>query len=84
MDADVELSGAYPGWTPKPDSPIVQLMSALYEEMFSETIQRISNLVTTAPEIMEMDINPLMGSMTGMMAVDTRIRICRQDIANHR
>jgi len=54
------------------------------EELFSETIQRISNLVTTAPEIVEMDINPLMGSMTGMMAVDTRIRICRQDIADHR
>jgi acyl-CoA synthetase (NDP forming) len=54
------------------------------EEMFSETIQRISNLVTTAPEIMEMDINPLMGSMTGMMAVDTRIRICRQGMPDHR
>jgi len=54
------------------------------EDIFSETIQRISNLVTTAPEIVEMDINPLMGSMTGMMAVDTRIRICRRGIADHR
>jgi acyl-CoA synthetase (NDP forming) len=54
------------------------------EQMFGETIQRVSNLVITAPEIVEMDINPLMGSMTGMMAVDTRIRICRQGIANHR
>lgn len=54
------------------------------EDMFSETIQRISNLVTTAPEIIEMDINPLMGSMTGMMAVDTRIRICRRGMPGHK
>ena len=54
------------------------------EVMFSETIQRISNLVTTAPEILEMDINPLMGSLTGMMAVDTRIRICRRSTADQR
>lgn len=36
MGADVKLTGAYPGWAPKPDSPIVKLMSALYEEMFGE------------------------------------------------
>jgi len=45
------------------------------EEMFSEIIQRISALVTAAPEIAEMDINPLMGSMLNITAVDTRIRI---------
>jgi len=45
------------------------------EELFSEIIQRISALVTTAPEIVEMDINPLMGSMSDITAVDTRIRI---------
>ena len=38
-----ELTGAtmtntsgYPGWEPRPDSPIVQLMSGLYSEMFKE------------------------------------------------
>ncbi len=36
MGADVELTGAYPGWQPKPESPIVRLMSGLYEEMFGE------------------------------------------------
>ena len=36
MGADVELSGEYPGWAPRPDAPIVRLMSALYEEMFGE------------------------------------------------
>jgi len=36
IGADVELSGAYPGWAPRPDSPIVKLMSELYEELFGE------------------------------------------------
>jgi acetyltransferase len=48
------------------------------QQLFSEIIQRISSLVTVAPEIVEMDINPLMGSMTGIVAVDTRVRICRE------
>ena len=34
MGAKVEFSGAYPGWAPKPDSPIVNIMSKLYQEMF--------------------------------------------------
>jgi len=45
------------------------------ESIFSEIIQRISALVTAAPEIVEMDINPLMGSSQKITAVDTRIRI---------
>ena len=45
------------------------------ESLFSEIIQRISALVTVAPEIVEMDINPLMGSSQKITAVDTRIRI---------
>ncbi len=45
------------------------------EALFSEIIQRISALVTAAPEIEEMDINPLMGSLQDITAVDTRIRI---------
>ena len=45
------------------------------ETLFSEIIQKISALVTVAPEISEMDINPLMGSMKHITAVDTRIRI---------
>ena len=48
------------------------------EALFSEIIQRISALVTLAPEIAEMDINPLMGSMNNITAVDTRIRIEKQ------
>ena len=36
IGADVALTGAYPGWAPKPDAPIVKLMGSLYEEMFGE------------------------------------------------
>jgi acetyltransferase len=40
-----------------------------------ETIQRISQLVTDFPEIIEMDINPLMVKKKGCIAVDVRITI---------
>ncbi len=29
-------AGSYPGWQPRPDAPIIQVMSNLYEEMFHE------------------------------------------------
>lgn len=35
-DIDAKLSGGYPGWIPKPDAPIVKLMSAIYFDMFGE------------------------------------------------
>jgi len=34
--ASVEIAGDYPGWEPKPDSEIVQLMKTLYVEMFDD------------------------------------------------
>jgi dipeptidase D len=36
MNGTVEFSGSYPGWTPKPDSSIVHLMTDLYRELFTE------------------------------------------------
>lgn len=45
------------------------------EQLFAEIIQRVSRLVQIAPEIVEMDINPLLGSARQLSAVDTRIRI---------
>ncbi len=36
LGAEVELSGDYPGWTPRPESSIVKLMSGLYREMFGQ------------------------------------------------
>ncbi len=34
--ANVSYAGAYPGWTPKPGSDIVKLMSRIYKELFKE------------------------------------------------
>jgi dipeptidase D len=36
LGAKVTYGGAYPGWTPKPSSPIVKLMSDLYVERYGE------------------------------------------------
>ncbi|GAA4437804.1 aminoacyl-histidine dipeptidase [Pontibacter saemangeumensis] len=33
--ASVEFSGSYPGWAPKPDAAIIQLMRDLYREKFN-------------------------------------------------
>ena len=45
------------------------------EEMFAEIIVRLSALVKVAPEIEEMDINPLLGKKDKVVAVDARIKI---------
>lgn len=45
------------------------------EEQFAEIIARVGALMVTAPEIFEMDLNPLLGSKDKVVAVDARIRI---------
>jgi acetyltransferase len=45
------------------------------EQHFAEIISRVSALVRVAPEIFEMDLNPLLGRKSGVVAVDARIRI---------
>ena len=45
------------------------------ETFFVEIIQRLSALVEVAPEIIEMDINPLLGTEKHITAVDVRVRI---------
>lgn len=45
------------------------------EAQFVEIIQRLSALAEVAPEIIEMDINPLIGNHESITAVDIRIRI---------
>lgn len=45
------------------------------EEKLIETICRLSALVEAAPEVAEMDINPLLGTPQSLIAVDARIRI---------
>jgi len=48
------------------------------EDLFADIISRVSALVGVAPEIFEMDINPLLGTKDKVVAVDARIRIERK------
>lgn len=48
------------------------------EELLVETLLKLSALVQAAPEITEMDINPLMGSSDALIAVDARILLSTQ------
>lgn len=45
------------------------------EQKFAEAVSRVSVLVKVAPEIFEMDLNPLLGNKENVVAVDARIRI---------
>ena len=47
------------------------------EERFAEAISRVGALVEAAPEIFEMDLNPLLGNAEDVVAVDARIRIVK-------
>jgi acyl-CoA synthetase (NDP forming) len=49
--------------------------SGVNEDSFLQVICRLSELVEAAPEIVEMDLNPLMGTEKSVVAVDARIRI---------
>ncbi len=42
---------------------------------YIDILVRLSRLVTVAPEIMEMDLNPLLGTKAEVVAVDARIRV---------
>jgi len=42
---------------------------------FADIISRVSFLCQTAPEIAEMDINPLLADEQNIIAVDARIKI---------
>jgi len=45
------------------------------EELFAQAVAKVSALCMAAPEIAEMDINPLLGNKNSLTAVDARIRI---------
>lgn len=45
--------------------------------IYADIITRVSALVTCAPEIIEMDLNPLLGSEDKIVAVDARINISK-------
>ncbi len=49
------------------------------ENLFAEIVARLSEMLQFAPEIKEMDINPLLGEGDRIVAVDARIRIQRDN-----
>jgi len=53
----------------------VRNQQGINEKLFAEIITKISQLVSIAPEIIELDLNPLLGNSKEIVAVDARIRI---------
>ncbi|MDR3227715.1 MAG: acetate--CoA ligase family protein [Prevotellaceae bacterium] len=53
------------------------------ENLFAEIITKVSALVQAAPEIAEMDLNPLLGTATNIVAVDARIRIEKNKLTEY-
>jgi acetate---CoA ligase (ADP-forming) len=45
------------------------------EPLFAQILTRLSALLEVAPEIEELDLNPLLGTPVGVVAVDARIRV---------
>ncbi|MCK9450896.1 MAG: acetate--CoA ligase family protein [Bacteroidales bacterium] len=53
----------------------VRGQAGINEEKLRDILVRLSALLTAAPEIAEMDMNPLLGNAKDVVAVDARIRI---------
>jgi len=53
----------------------VRGQAGIDENLFAEIIVRLSALVSAAPEIVELDLNPLLGNEQRVTAVDARIRL---------
>ena len=53
----------------------VRNQEGINENEFAKIITKVSNLVSIAPEIIELDLNPLLGNSKEIFAVDARIRI---------
>ncbi len=80
MGADVEHSGSYPGWTPKPSSPIVSVMSDLYKKMYKEDAKvnachaglECGILGTNYPDVQMISFGP---TIKGAHSPDERVNI---------
>jgi len=53
----------------------VRGIDPISKDEFIDIIQRVSTLVKLAPEIMELDLNPLLATKDGIITVDSRICI---------
>jgi len=80
MEANVEHSGSYPGWTPKPDAPIVSIMSDLYTKMYNDNPHvnachaglECGILGTNYPEVQMISFGP---TIKGAHSPDERVNI---------
>lgn len=78
--AQVATAGSYPGWTPKPSSAIVKLMSDLYEERYHEKANvsachaglECGILGTNYPEMQMISFGP---NITGAHSPDEQVQI---------
>ncbi|MBC7382133.1 MAG: aminoacyl-histidine dipeptidase [Bacteroidia bacterium] len=78
--ASVTLSGSYPGWIPKPEAPIVKLMSNLYKELFREDALvdachaglECGILGTNYPDVEMISFGP---NITGAHSPDEKVQI---------
>lgn len=57
----------------------VRGMQGINQEMFADIIVKLGALINVAPEISEMDLNPLLGTENQVIAVDARIRLEKFD-----
>lgn len=53
----------------------VRQLEGINKDMFADVVVRLSALLKVAPEIAELDLNPLLGTANSVIAVDARIRI---------
>lgn len=53
------------------------------ESLFAEIIVKVSDLLMAAPEISELDLNPLLGNSKEIFAVDARISIEKLAVGRH-
>ncbi|GAB2774511.1 acetate--CoA ligase family protein [Salinimicrobium soli] len=60
----------------------VRGQSGINIQLFAEVIVKLSNLLTVAPEIAEIDLNPLMATENDLTAVDVRIRLERPKVTS--
>ncbi len=80
LGATVSASGSYPGWAPKPSSPIVTLMSDLYQERYNEKAHvsachaglECGILGTNYPNMQMISFGP---NITGAHSPDEKVQI---------
>lgn len=80
IDTDVNYSGNYPGWTPRPKAPIIGIMKKLYEDIFKTDIHAVAChaglecgiLGTNYPEMEMISFGP---NIRGAHSPDERVQI---------